>query len=558
MKKTLLLCLVAACSDPARLPQARFANAPPVLVVNDRLDVPKLPSTYKFIEDPAWVDAAVIRAVTRPLELPRTRRALGVNALDEVPDSTWFTNRIGAHDLTPQEVLDGPATMDSPETHTPWTVLSTKSGGTSRGFIIKDARGIKYLIKFDHPEYPELESATHLVVNRLMWASGYHVAEDHVVYVRPEDLLLAPDAMILSEIGRKQRKFDAAELKSYINVVGVGADGRIRALSSRWLDGKAIGSPDPEGVRKGDPNDRIPHQLRRDLRGQYTVLSWLDHLDDNRGNSVDFWVADPHDSRRHYVEHYFIDFGASLGVMAALTRDWRHSHVYAFDYGDQLRSVFTFGIGERPWGHHLAPTLRGVALPFTAEDFDPGKWTPDIYAATLADADRFDKFWGAKLVARFTRAQIAAAVAAGRYSDPRAAAYIVDTLVARQRAIMDYWFTRVNPLDRFTTSAAGPETSVCFDDLAIAGAIASATSTRYATTTYDVSGRPLSRPQWSTASADPHGRTCTATFGLTDRADGYTIVRITTARPGFTGSTLVHVARDPQSGVARVIGIWRE
>ena len=32
-------------------------------------------------------------------ELPRSRRALGVNALDEVPDSTWFTNRLGVRDL---------------------------------------------------------------------------------------------------------------------------------------------------------------------------------------------------------------------------------------------------------------------------------------------------------------------------------------------------------------------------------------------------------------------------------------------------------------------------
>jgi hypothetical protein len=558
MKKILVVALAVACSDPVRLPSARFANAPPVLVVNDRLDVPRLPSTYHFIEDPAWVDATIIRAVTRPLELPRSRRALGVNSLDEVPDSTWFTNRISAHDLTPEQIFNGPATIDSPEAHTPWTVLSTKTGGTSMGFVIKDARGIKYLIKFDNPVFPELESSTHVVVNRLMWASGYHVAEDHVVFVRPDDLVPAPDAVVMTQVGRKHGRFDAAELKRYIKAIGVRPDGRIRALSSRWLPGKALGSPDPEGVRKGDPNDRIPHQLRRDLRGQYTVLSWLDHIDDNRGNSVDFLVTDPRDDRRHYVEHYFIDFGASLGAMAAIMFDLRHGHVYSFDYGDVFRSVFTLGIGDRPWGHYEAPRLRGVALAFTAQGFDPGGWTADIYAATLADADRFDKFWGAKIVARFTREQIAAAVEAAHYSDPRAAAYVVDTLVGRQRRIMAYWFARVNPLDHFTTTAAGPDTSVCFDDLAIAGELASATSTHYATTTYDVAGHPLSAPRWTVASADPHGRTCSAPFGLTDKADGYTIVRITTARPGFTRSTLVHVARDAQSGAPRVIGIWRE
>ena len=34
--------------------------------------------------------------------------ALNVNTLGEVPDSSWFTNRIGQHDMTVDEVLRGP------------------------------------------------------------------------------------------------------------------------------------------------------------------------------------------------------------------------------------------------------------------------------------------------------------------------------------------------------------------------------------------------------------------------------------------------------------------
>jgi hypothetical protein len=33
-----------------------------------------------------------------------------------------------------------------------------------------------------------------------------------------------------------------------------------------------------------------------------------------------------------------------------------------------------------------------------------------------------------------------------------------------------------------------------------------------------------------------------------------TIIRIATAHPGFIGSTLVHLARDPQNATPRVIG----
>ena len=35
-------------------------------------------------------------------------RAQNINTIDEVPDSSWFTNRILAHPLSPAEVARGP------------------------------------------------------------------------------------------------------------------------------------------------------------------------------------------------------------------------------------------------------------------------------------------------------------------------------------------------------------------------------------------------------------------------------------------------------------------
>ena len=40
--------------------------------------------------------------------------ALNVNTLDEVPDSSWFTNRLGRRDMTIDEVLRGPNQVDGP------------------------------------------------------------------------------------------------------------------------------------------------------------------------------------------------------------------------------------------------------------------------------------------------------------------------------------------------------------------------------------------------------------------------------------------------------------
>ena len=50
------------------------------------------------------------------------RRRVNVNTLGEVPDSSWFTNRIGVRDMTIDEVLRGPDTIDGPAPG-PWEVI---------------------------------------------------------------------------------------------------------------------------------------------------------------------------------------------------------------------------------------------------------------------------------------------------------------------------------------------------------------------------------------------------------------------------------------------------
>src|SRR5262249_43350800 len=155
------------------VPAVRFVNAPPVATVNDRLDVAKPPSTHEFLVDTYHYDAIVKRPIERGLDLERQRRALGVNAVDEVPSSTWFTNRLGVRDLTIDEPTNGPPTPDSPEPPKPWTIKSAKPGGGDVGFVVEDARGEKFLLKFDAPGYEEQETATHIIVGKILWACGF-------------------------------------------------------------------------------------------------------------------------------------------------------------------------------------------------------------------------------------------------------------------------------------------------------------------------------------------------------------------------------------------------
>jgi len=498
-------------------------------------------------------DGSFLRLITRALELSRPRRALGINAIDEVPDSTWFTNRIGVRDLTLDELRRGPATVESPELHKPWTIKSTKVGGASIGFLIVDARGEKHLLKFDPLGLPEGETAADAITSRLLWACGFNVPEDHVVYFRPDELELARDAVVKDTFGNKH-PLVRAEVDRMLAQVEIDADGRIRALTSRILDGEWLGGHPSEGVRDDDPNDRIPHELRRDLRGAYAMFAWLDHMDVKESNFLDMWIAEP-EHELHYVKHYLIDFGKSLGFMARFHHDPRDSHVYSVDFPDMLAALVTGGLRERAWERRTAPQLRGIGL-YEVGTYDPGSWKPYTPAyVPLLTADPYDNFWGAKILMRFTRAQLRAVVETARLTDPRSVDYLVDTLVARQRATAHYWFQRVDPLDRFRIVPEGTKHVLCFDDLALSYGLATPVATRYAATMYDRAGRVIGdRVELRPGAA----RTCTAPLVLGAGDDGYTIVRIDTTRPGLAGTgTVIHLARDPISRVLRVIGLWR-
>lgn len=544
MMKSLALSsfVLAACVGTSSLPAARYHDAPPVTAVDDRRDTPRPPKPRVYNRWLYQLRGNVVAPIKRALDLPAHRRALGTNALDEVPSSTWFTNRLGVREVTPDELRAGPGCAGSPEPHRPWTVHSTKVGGANVGFIISDARGEKYILKFDKPGLPETETAAGVIVGRLLWGMGWNVPEDHVVSFRPDDLVLAPDAKIKDVFGHS-RRLRRAELAQMLARVDVDPDGRFRGLASRMLDGKWLGGHPGEGTRADDPNDRIPHERRRDLRGSYAMFSWLDHIDIKEDNSLDMLVADPADPARHYVKHYQIDFGSALGTNAAAAHNPRVGHEYTVDFASLAASLASFGLRERVWEDRTYPALRGVGL-FDAAHYDPGQWKP-LYAGYLPfhTADRIDKLWGAKILIRYTRDQIRAAVDAGRLSDPRAADYLVDVLIARQRKTARYWFERTSPLDGFAVAGS----ALCFDDLMRTHALSEAATT-YTATVFDYDGRQLAShpPIRATAS-----RTCTAPLALAP----YTIVRITTKRLGRALDVFVHVARD-EAG-ARVIGIYR-
>jgi hypothetical protein len=530
--RALVLLVVVACASRSPLDQVRFANQDPVWRVDDRRDVPVPPKATKFNRY-SYHFNSYYQHVKKALSLRGTQRARGVNALDEVPDSTWFTNRIGAREVSPDEIRRGPG-PSTPEAHLPWTIVKAKVGGTQVGFIVEDSRGVKFLLKFDTAALPELETGADAIVARLLWAAGYNVPADHIVYFRREDLKIKPGV----------KGLDATKVDKALARVAI-EHGKIRGIASVFITGELLGGTPRLGTRKDDPNDRIRHELRRDQRGQAALFAWLAHTDTKEDNTLDAWQADPADPTIHYVKHYLLDFGNALGADVLLSNHLYLGHHYEIDPAMALMQIASFGLIARPWEKRTISPLRGVGF-YAIDDYDPATWKPSTPAQLpVIWADHYDKFWGSKILIRFTRDQIAAAVEAARFTDPRATEFMTNMLIARQRKTARHWFAQVNPVDDFTFK----DGALCFTDLAIKHGL-TLRPTTFVVTAFDSERNPLGVR--SAVSPDRAGRACLEPK-LSARPDRYTILQIESSR-GMPG-TLVYLAT--ASGTPRVIGLHR-
>lgn len=515
--------IVASCAPANPVGALRFAPEEPVWRVNDRKPQAEPPPAHSFRRTLYKIDTALVHRMTNALELHESKRARDINALDEVPDSTWFTNRIGVRDLTLDELRVGPNVDASPFDHLPWTITGGKVGGRSLGFTFEDALHRKFLLKFDGAAFPELETGTHVILHRILWAIGFNVPQDFLGHVRRPDLQISPKA--------RAKGLDEAALDAALRTVYVRDDGSIRVLASMFVPGKVLGPYAATGVRKGDRNDVIPHELRRSVRGQYPIFAWLSHTDIKEDNTLDAFDDG-------YVTHYLVDFGKALGAMNITDDEISNGYRSQYDLREAVTNAVTFGLRTEPWEGLQRPPLRGVGL-FDAAHYDPEGWAPYLFYPPFSERDRSDTFWGAKLLMRFTPAQLRAIVEEAQLSDPRAVEYLVDTLIARQRATGRAAYRDVVPIDAVTIQ----DSRLCFTDLVIRDRLQRSPAT-YSLDVYDRSGKATGVS--ASVTPDARGRACTAI----DLAGDYTIVRVR----GRGHTAVVHVATLRDGRVA-VVGL---
>lgn len=438
-----------------------FRDRPVVWRVNDRANIAQ-PESNEFEKVEYFGEVLVSGPIERGLELPDKEPARNVNALDEVPNSTWFTNRIGARDLTPTEVARGPVTAGPPQL--PLTVVRGKdTGGGNPGFFARDTTGRVFLIKFDPRANPEMQTASSIVVNRVFWAVGYFVPEDTLVTFARDELVLAADAKTTTPTGEKVR-LTAADVERVLGTSPKTADGRYRASASLLLPGTPVGGFSPEGRRDDDPNDKVDHEHRRELRGLKVLAAWLGHTDMKMDNTLDMYVTE---NDTHFLRHYLLDFGEALGAHQAEKGRLEDGYENVWDWEAQSKSLVSLGLWKRPWEDQKQTRWPAIGA-FSAEWFEPDLWKEAYPFRPFSEADAADLYWGAKQVVRFSRPMIEAIVAEAQLSDPAAAKYLVEALVGRQRKIGRDWLDGLTPFDEL--SLKGSE--LCGVDLAVRYGIA--------------------------------------------------------------------------------------
>jgi hypothetical protein len=448
-----LLLLSALASGCASSP--RFRDAPPIWRVDDDAHIAE-PSEREYDAKEYFANIFVMKRLDRTLQLKDREPAHDVNALEEVPDSSWFENRVGVRPISPAEAAKGADTGGPPRP--PLQVVGGKLGGGNPGFLIKDATGRKFLVKFDTERNPELQTSAGVIVNRIFWTAGYNVPSDHVFWFRRGELTIAPGATYTNPEQRKV-PFEPSKVDEVLLTAPPPQEGRYRGFASQLLEGKPKGGFSPDGQRGDDANDSIRHEHRRALRGMRVLAAWVNHSDMKEDNTLDMYVE--RDGRR-YLKHYFLDFGEALDGHGA-EKDRREDGWENFiDWEMQAKAMFSFGLWKRPWEDVRVTPWPSIGS-FTAKPFDPLAWREAYPYWPFLEADAADNYWGAKLVMRFDRPMIEAIVAEGKLTQPEAARYLVETLVARRDALGRAYFEEVSPLDDFTLNAE----QLCMTDLSV-------------------------------------------------------------------------------------------
>jgi hypothetical protein len=221
-----------------------------------------------------------------------------------------------------------------------------------------------------------MATGSEVVSAKLFWAVGYHTAQYHIQRLVPSNLQISPDAKVTPP-GQSERGLQSADIDWLLSKADRNADGSYRVIASKATPGRPVGRIRFEGTRADDPNDVVPHEHHRELRGYLVFASWLNHVDAKGINSLVSLVTE---NGRTFMRHYLLDFGSTLGSAGiGPTEMWEGREPLLEDGRDILRRAVTFGVLIPRWRtmpFYEAPSIG--RLPVDESRWNPAEWRPHI------------------------------------------------------------------------------------------------------------------------------------------------------------------------------------
>jgi len=388
---------------------------------------------YQTLENLFW----------RPGDKVLGQRAKNINTVDEVPDGPYFVNRAGRIPLTPALVARGANTSDGPAPGK-WTIVSAKSDGVTPGFTIRDSANQLWFIKFDPPGWRAMATGSEIVAAKLFWAAGYHTAEYHIAQLVPSNLVIGKDTRVTPP-GEMPRPMHQGDISWLLSRADRDPDGSYRVILSKAAPGRPIGRIKFHGTRADDPNDIVPHEHRRELRGYFVFAAWLNHVDAKGINSLSTLITE---NGRSFIRNYLLDFGSALGSAAIGPREgWEGYEALVEEPSEITKRTLALGFNIPVWRRQDYFESAAIGrLPRDHSKWNPEAWWPHITNAAFRHMRPDDTFWAAMKLASITDEMIRAAVAEGKFGDRESEEFLAKAISDRRLRILQAFLPKVNPI----------------------------------------------------------------------------------------------------------------
>jgi len=544
----LALSTIACASAPRKFPLRD-----PLWVDDDQRPFKGTPEEYW--SPLAWdgADQTIFRPMSKFFAVRPGSEAINVNALDEVPTSSWFTRRAGTMPLTRDDFFEGACKGRPPlSTDEKWTVTKAKPNGANPGFMIKVKDGRKFLVKFEVDQVERASSAD-TIGSRIYYAAGFHTPCNAVVFMRPDILEIDPKATT-EEAGEKI-KLTQAHLDSIFKVAAKTPEGTYRGSASLILDGKALGPWTYDGTRDDDPNDVVPHDDRREVRATHLLAAWTHHFDSREQNTMALFI-EKGGNDTGFVQHALLDWGDCFGSIwpwDRLTR--RFGHSYYLHVGHVLGDFFTFGLYPRPWDKVQEGPAGRVLAYYDIDTFDPEDWKPGYPNPAFNRMTERDAAWMARIVAKIDDNAVDAIVDAAKIKNAIVDKELRRILKGRREKILRRWLRKLSPL---TAPELVGTDKVCLEDVVVTAKLATMSARKYTVRAYV--GDKLEQVEMPTATSPSEGRVCTTLpkiAGASATSPAYAIVDVHSWSPGFEAIGPARVHLYDLGGSYKVVGLER-